>query len=165
MEHFIAAAKGGVTSIPADRWAATLQRFSQEHEGQHRANALCTKPSLISNASPCCTTSCSSLYAAPPNCLWRNTIAPCLLCCIARAGYLLLLCEKSGNRHMLRVLCISYDISKCRSVFLLVFRHLGLEPSLRGRQQDHHGACSAAAPPPHGWDEWKAPEPESWPGR
>ena len=34
MDRFLAAAKGGVASIPAESWATTLRNFSVDHEGK-----------------------------------------------------------------------------------------------------------------------------------
>lgn len=34
MDAFLAAAKGGIASIPAESWAITLRNFSIDHEGK-----------------------------------------------------------------------------------------------------------------------------------
>ncbi|CAB1108356.1 unnamed protein product [Ectocarpus sp. CCAP 1310/34] len=41
MEEFLAAAKGGVTSISGDQWVAILRRFSTAHEGTWAVSPLC----------------------------------------------------------------------------------------------------------------------------
>lgn len=34
MDDFLAAAKGGIASFPAEAWATTLRNFSSDHEGK-----------------------------------------------------------------------------------------------------------------------------------
>eukprot|EP00903_Cladosiphon_okamuranus_P007566 g7340.t1 len=41
MEEFLAAAKGGVRSLPGDQWEATLRRFSNAHEATWAISPLC----------------------------------------------------------------------------------------------------------------------------